>query len=61
MMYTKTVFSPTSIAPKFKLTVRLVTGSGLQRGGGFATLKGFQWPGDSSGLSVFLIAGNANP
>jgi hypothetical protein len=55
------VFSPTSIAPEFRLTVRLVTGSGLQRGGGFATLKGFQWPGDSSGLSVFLIAGNANP
>jgi hypothetical protein len=51
----------TSIAPEFKLTLHLVVRSGLQRGGRFATLKGFQWPGDSSGLSVFLIAGNANP
>ncbi len=49
------------VRPGFKLTVRLGTGSGLQRGGGFATLEGFQRPGGSSGRSLFLIADNANP
>ena len=31
--------------PEFMLAVRLVTGPGLQRGGGFATLEEFQRPG----------------
>jgi hypothetical protein len=51
----------TSIALDFKLTGRLVTGWVYSAAGDSLHLEGYSGWVNSTGRSVFLIAGNANP